>query len=846
MRLWKRVRMFWGRRKFETELAEEIRLHRELSGEAAFGSVALALEESREVWGLAWLESWKHDIGYALRGLRRSPGFALGVIGAIGLGIGLNTTLFTVFNAYALRPHAVRDPYRLYEFRWYPKSGNGRNFTRAQFQEVRALDTGFSDVLATMGTWMQMDRRTNQGQLVSGNYFSMLGVGMALGRPILPQDQENVLVLGYDTWRGQFGGDPAAVGRKVYVRGQPFEVVGVVNPDFGGLEDMPDGFWVPLSAAPRVLNGTDPLGADKAGWLRLIGRLRPGVTPDAARVPLLAWARQFAPDATGIAMASMATTIPLTKDFLLTMVPMFTAFGLVLLIACANTSNMMLARALARQREVAIRVSLGASRGRLIRQLLTESALLALPASLAGFAISEATIAAARWAMFATMPASFAQMIAVNDLSPDWRVFGFILAAAVATALLFGLMPAVQTTRSRVVESNRGDFSSDYRPARLRNVLVVAQVATCALLLISTAVVLRSEGRVAAHQIGADMRGVWDLETTQPYTEKIAERLPHMAGVEAVATALNAPLLGGSSLAVVPSGGKQKVVVRFNRVSAAYFTVFRIPVKRGRTFTDEEAASQAPVALVSDAAARRFWPGEDAVGQTVAIPPLDGPAREYTAAPEFASARVVGVVGTVTSGVSHGNIDDCGVYFPARLGMPGALVVRLRGGAGDPRRRLDETLDQIAPSAANVVISMEDAAALLVYPFRVVSWVAGFLAGVALLLTVTGIYGVMSYAVTQRRKEIGIRVALGATARDVVGMVVRQSGWLAGIGACVGAGLALAAAPGFAHQIEAIQPYDWVPYAATGAVVVAAALGASWGPARRAVGVDPVTTLRCD
>ena len=845
MRLWKRVRMWAGRRRFEADLAEEIRLHRELAGEAAFGSVALALEESREVWGLAWLESWKQDLGYALRGLRRSPGFALGVIAAIGLGIGLNTTLFTVFNAYALRPYAVRDPYSLYRFTWFAKTGNWHNFSRAQFEELRARGTGFSDVLASMGTMLQVDGRELQGHLVSGNYFSTLGVGMALGRPLLPQDDGAVLVLGYDAWRNQFGGDPGIVGRNVHLRGQPFLVVGIANPAFGGLADMPDGFWVPLAAAPAILNGPDPLGSEKASWLELIGRLRPGVAAKAAEAPLLAWVRGFAPDATGIAMVSRATTIALTRDVLLTFLPLFTAFGLVLLIACANVSNMMLARALARQREVAIRVSLGASRWRLIRQLLAESVLLAAPAAVAGFAVSEITLRSARWAMFATMPVSFARLVAVADLAPDWRVFGFILAAAVATAVLFGLVPAVQTTRSRVVEANRGDFSSDYRPARLRNALVVAQVATCALLLISTAVVLRSESRIEAQPVGIDARAVWDIETTPRFLSPVAQRLPGRAGVEAVATAVHAPLLGGSRVVVVPSGSKERGTVRDNFVSAGYFSVFRIPLRRGRIFTGAEAESQAPLAVVSESTARRFWPGQDAVGQTIAIPEPLGQDPGYML-PHFPTVRVIGVVGDVRSGITRNNDEDTGIYFPFRPGLQGSVLVRMSGTAGDPRRRLAAELDGIAPSLADVVISMDDAMALRVYPFRVTSWVAGFLAGVALLLTVTGIYGVMSYLVSQRTKEIGIRVALGANGRDVVGMVLRQSGRLAAAGAAAGAGLALAIAPVFAHQLDAIRPYDWVPYAATAALVVAAALAASWGPARRALALDPMRTLRCD
>jgi predicted permease len=845
MRIWKKLRMLWRQKKFESDLAEEIRLHRELSGEAAFGSVALTLEESREVWGFARLETWKQDLKYALRGLRRSPGFALGVIAAIGLGIGLNTTLFTVLNAYALRPFAVRDPYSLYRFTWYAKTGNWHNFTRAQFDELHRRQTGFSDVLASMGTMLQVDGRELKGSLVSGNYFSMLGVGVALGRPLVPDDDGAVLVLGYDAWRNKFGGDPGIIGRNVHLRGQPFQVVGVADPAFGGLADMPDGFWVPLAAAPAILNGTDPLGSEKAAWLELIGRLRPGVTTSAAAAPLLAWAQEFAPDAAGIRMISRATSIALTRDVIVTFIPLFTAFGLVLLIACANVSNMMLARALARQREVAIRVSLGATRWRLIRQLLTESVLLAAPAAAAGFAISEITLRTARWAMFATMPASFARMIAVAGLAPDWRVFGFILAAAVVTALLFGLVPAVQTTRSRVVEANRGDFSSDYRPARLRNLLVVAQVATCALLLISTAVVLRSEGRLEAQPVGIDTRGAWDIETTPRFLKLVAERLPGQPGVEAVATALRAPLLGGSSLIVVPSGSRERGTARDNFVSAGYFSVFRIPVRRGRVFTDAEAESEAPLAVVSESTARRFWPGQDAIGQTITTPDPMGQSVRYLL-PRFPTVRVIGVVGDVRSGLTRNNDEDTGIYFPYRSGLQGAVLVRMHGTAGDPRRRLDAVLDGIAPSLADVVIAMDDVMGLRIYPLRVTSWVAGFLAGVALLLTVTGIYGVMSYLVSQRTKEIGIRVALGADAGDVVRMVLRQCSWLAGAGAAAGVGLALAAAPVFAHQLEAIRPYDWVPYAATAAVVVAAALGASLGPARRAVSVDPVKTLRCD
>jgi hypothetical protein len=341
-----------------------------------------------------------------------------------------------------------------------------------------------------------------------------------------------------------------------------------------------------------------------------------------------------------------------------------------------------------------------------------------------------------------------------------------------------------------------------------------------------------------------DARGVWAVEALARYQQPVVTQLAGDPAVEAVASVWQAPLLGASDLAVTPSGSRETVAVHYNFVSEAYFRVFRIPVRQGRAFMAEESAGDAAVALVSESTARRFWPGREAVGQSIAIPPPPVRAGVYKWLPPFRTARVVGVVGDVMDGYGR-NTAQC-VYFPGHPGVNGSVVVRMRGETADAQRRLEASLDRIAPSLADAIISMDDAVALRIFPFQVAACIAAFLAAVALLLTVTGIYGVMSYVVSQRTKEIGIRVALGASAGDVVRMVVRQSGRLAGIGAAVGAGLALAVAPVFAHQLEAIRPYDWVPYGVTAAIVVAAALAASYGPARKAVGVDPMKTLRCD
>ena len=849
MRLWKNLRIWRRASQFEADLAEEIRLHRELSGETAFGSVALALEQSREVWGLAWLESWKQDVRYALRGLRRAPAFALGVVATIGLGLGLNTTAFTVMNAYVLRPYAVRDPHSLYGFFWSDKKNSSPNVSWQQYEDLRRQPVPFSDVFANWNFPAQIEGRTVLGEAVSGNYFGMLGAQIAFGRPLSPQDNGPVTVISYTTWRDRFGADPALLGRKIYVRGQPFDVVGIAAPAFEGVDNVPVGLWIPARMASSVID-PDPFAAGQSGNLRVVGRLRPGMSAAAASAPLLAWVRRFEPEAIGIEMVSHAAPLPINRDTIAGLLPLLVAFGLVLVIACANVSNMMLARALARQREIAIRLSLGAGRARLLRQLLTESVILALPAAALGFLVSEATISGAQRLLFATVPPSIGRFLAIEDLSPDWRVFGFILAASLVTAILFGLAPALQTIRSRIVETNRGDFSSDYRPARLRNLLVVAQIGVCALLLITTAAVLRSETRAAAQPIGLDIRGVWDVRSIARHQPKVFDRLSLEPGVEAVAAAWRAPLYGAPRrLSVLPSDRKEWAT--YDLVSPGYFAVFRIPLLRGRMFSKAEADDEAPVVLVGEGAARRLWPGQDAVGQTIAIaPPAVRPDPYWTRLPQFTSARVIGVVRDVMSGIPAdlgSPVDFIDLYFPTHAGAVGnaSVLVRLRD-SNSARRRLEAALNRIAPNLSDFITPMDDVLAVQIYVFRAAAWVAEFLAGIALLMTVSGIYGVMSYLVAQRAKEIGIRVALGAGRGNILRMVLRQSATLAAIGAALGIACALAVAPLFAHELAAIQPYDWLPYAVTVAVVLVAALAATFVPARLAVAIDPIRTLRCD
>jgi predicted permease len=861
MKIWKQLRQWRRRKEFEAGLEEEIRFHHEMAGGSAFGSVAMTLEDSRAVWGFGWIESVMGDIRYAVRGFRKSPGFALAVVGTIGAALGLNTTVFTVFNAYVLRPFAVHDPWSLYRFTWISKNGAGHRFSWAQYQDLASRKSPFSDVIAQEGLQAVVEGRTLFGVLVSGNYFTMLGAGVATGRPLLPADagapgSGAVMVLGYDAWKNQFGADPNLVGKTLHLRGHAFEVVGIANPGFVGLHSF-CSFWIPLSMEGAVRNDPDLRVLPKAERLELIGRLREGVDTKAAKADLMVWSSGFGADLplekrrAGVILQFAATSVPFTHDTIMTFITVFTAFGLVLLIACANVSNMMLARALARQREIGIRVSLGAGRARLVRQLLTESLLLAGPAALTGFALSNLTIEGARRLLFATVPAAFGQILVVADLATDWRVFGFILLASVVATLAFGLAPAIQTTRSRLVEANRGDFSSDYRPARLRSVLLTTQVAVCSLLLIVTAIVLRSQERVSSHTIGLDLNGVWDVKMAEKYQAQAAERLSATPGVEVVAAAWHAPLYGSERrVAVAPSGTTATVRIGYNLVSPGYFPIFRIPIVRGRGFTDAESETAAPVAVVSEAAAHRLWPGADAIGQTISIPRAEHKDPYYDRVPDFTEARVIGVARSALSGYLANSADRDGamIYFPnhRRAAHNDSILVRFSGSQGAARQRIAAALDGIAPSIYDMINPMDDVMALQIYPFQVTFWITAFLGGLALLMTVSGIYGVMSYLVNQRTKEIGIRVALGARRADVVLMVVKQSARLALVGVAVGVILALGVAPVFAHQIEAIHPYDAMAYGGAVLVVMLAAVGASFPPSRKAVRLDPMTALRCD
>ncbi len=723
MRTWKRIRYLLKRHHRESELAEELRAHQEMmeddlrrqgvpTSEArhathrTMGNITLALEHSRSQWNFAWLESLLLDLRYAARTVRRTPLFACMVIGTIGLALGLNSALFSIFNAYVLRPLAVRDPYGLYQFGWNTKRDVHYLFTASELKDARSRIGVFEDVLAyeNIPSWVRADNRDLWGAAISGNYFTMLGVGAALGRTILPRDDdpangEGTLVLSYGAWKDKFGAAPDIVGTKVHLRGYLFEVAGVARREFAGLGDIPQDFWVPLASYAKLAEGhTDRF--------RLIGRLKADMTLQQARAALDVWAHRKTADGpeadqvAGVRLWPRATSIPLDADSIGGFATILAAFALVLLIACANVANMMLARAMARQREIGIRLALGAARSRLVRQLLTEGLVLALPAAAVGFFAARTTIDVGLRLMWATIPPDFGKLMRVIPLAPDVRVFLFTLIAAGLAAIVFSLVPALHATRPGLVYAMRGDFSTEVRRSGLRNGLIVGQVTVCVLLLICGGVLLRADRQVQTRDLGIDASHTLVVQVQPKFRTQVLERLALEPAVETVGAAWRVPFLDGlCPVGITPSGQTNPILAGTSTVSPEYFSVFHISLVRGRNFTDEEAGVRAPAVIISEATAQRFWPKQDALGQTLRIEldPDDPRCKETSSYP---TVRVIGIARNVSSGMASADAPNAPcLYFPLRARSAGetSLLIRVKGDAEVARRNLDRMLAKRPP-----------------------------------------------------------------------------------------------------------------------------------------------------
>lgn len=852
------------RRTADAELDEEMRYHLEreiernvangmppadarAAAQRAFGNLTIATEQARDAWRWRRLEELRQDVRYALRTFRRAPGFVLTVAATIGLGLGLLTTVFTVFDAYVLRSLAVRDPHTLFEILWYAENGTGHSFTWTQYQALQANRDALHETFAYSNHFTRLRGSATLGQLVTGNYFEMLGVPPALGRTLLPSDAApptdgSVIVLSHRTWQSVFGGDSSIVGQRIRVSGVPLTVVGVAREGFGGLGSVPSDFWIPITAARALGAGPDPFSNSAAEALSVVGRLTPGSTSDEATPRVLAVLRATTADrpaprrAHSVVFVPRGTAIAATRDVYQLFSPIAAAFVLVMLIACANVANLMLARGFSRQREMGIRLALGAGRGRLTRQLLTEAVLLAVPAAAIGFVLSRAALDVGIRVIFATVPPAYAEYLRVIPLAADVRTAVFMVGSAALAAIAFGLVPALQSTHPNIVQASRGDFDTAFRPSRLRNGLVVAQVTLSVLLLVSAGVLLGNARRTGERDPGVRTRDVLQIDVRDSSRGRILAALRRDARVLGVASAMSAPLDGGWWVISVANARGTTEGANANLVSPEYFGTVGLRLTRGRTFTREEAMARAPVVVVSEAAVARYWGDRDPIGEVILQP-----AADSTPFAAFRRATVIGVVANAIPGSIVRPLAWPTVYYPQTADARGSRVlVRVAGDADRLGPLLSRELGLVEMHSLAVSFALQ------VYPFRMAYWIASAIGAIALVLTLTGVYGVLAYVVTGRRREFGIRLALGAEGSALVALVFRESLRLAAIGLGIGLALAVGLAKILTGSVFISNAFEPAGYAGGALVVLVACAVAGYVPSRRAAQVDPVHALRAD
>ena len=642
----------------------------------AFGNVTRAQERFHESTRWVWFEQFLQDLRYAARGMRKSPSFVATAVLTLGVALGLLTVAFTVFNAYVLRPFAVEDPSRLYRIGWRAPEAVGRQFSWADYDELRVRTDLFDAVVTHDMRFVHSESaggRSLTASYVSGNYFPALRPRLLIGRGLGPGDAgQPVAVLSQQAWTRVLDADPAAVGRTIDFNGTPVIIVGVLREEFVGIDDFPRDIWLP--ATPTNTDG-----------LEIVARLRAGVTPERAQAMLTAFVARKAPPNTSekdvrAVLVSNATANELSTELLAALSPIFAAFALVLLTACFNLSNVMLARAVARQREIAVRLSLGASRPRIIRQLLTEGLLIALLGGIAAVALATFVMPVGIALFFRTLPPSLAALLRVVPMPIDYRVVGFAFAGVAGATVAFALAPALQASRPSLTDVLHGQRAGSRSASRMRSFLVVAQVAVSMLLVVTALVLARNFAAVGAIDLGYRTSGVYSVNVRGGHDELIktaAQALSADTRVAGLAVTSGNPLFVTHTVAAAPADTDRGVApVRYSFVSPEYFTVLQIPVLQGRAFDVKEATTSARVAVISEVTARAFWPGANPIGQTIRIaPPTTSRMDEIR---DYTRVTVVGTVRDVVTGMMVDGPDRGHIYFPASALHPRASALLLR------------------------------------------------------------------------------------------------------------------------------------------------------------------------
>jgi predicted permease len=819
-----------------------------------------------------------HDLKYGARMLAKTPGFTAVAALSLALGIGANTTIFTLVNAVLLNPLPVEDPSQLVSI-WTTDERNQANqaafgflqTSPMNFRDLRDKNEVFSGIAAHVGIPLNITGGTGQpeqifGEIVTGNYFSVLGARPQVGRGFLPDEDQVpgaklVAVLGYGEWQKRYGGDPSIVGRTINLNGGAFTVVGVMPKGFKGTNAIgAPALWVPYMTYQQTTNGFFRELAEPTSRRGLVfnitGRLKPGVSVQQAEANFKTIARQLEQEYPNENQGRSVTLIPLAQA---TINPGFrdnivkaggvlmTIVGLVLLIACANVANLLLARAAARQKEIAVRLSLGASRGRLIMQLLTEGTLLALIGGAAGLLL-------AYWAqgLLWSFRPPFLAADAI-DLHPDTRVLLFTLAVSVATGIIFGMAPAIQASRPDLVvelKEKTSAPSGSHRLFSLRNVLVSAQVALSLVALVGAGLFLRSlqnaqrispgfdAGHLAVLSFDLGAQGYTE-ERGRQFQQRVLERAAAVPGVQSATVASTVPLFAGGFARTVflegQDGSDRRAgrLVQIGVVGAQYLETVGIPLMRGRTLSARDQPNTPNAVVINETMAKRFWPDQDAIGRRFKFFGQDF-FNEVVGIAKDSKYNFIGEEETPFIYQATTQVYQPQLSLFVKAAQPQAVLGTVRGEI----QQLDRNLPLTGVFTLNEIFDQA-----LWAPMMAASLLATF-AGLSLVLSVIGIYGVMAYAVSQRTRELGIRMALGASRGDVLRLVVMQGLRLTVMGVVFGLAVSFAITRLIVSLLYSVSPTDIVTFTVVPLLLAVAALVASYLPALRATRIDPMVALR--
>jgi putative ABC transport system permease protein len=807
------------------------------------------------------MDSLRQDVRYAIRRLLKSPGFTIVAVLTLALGIGANSAIFSVVNGVLLKPLPYTEPDRLvglyHLFEGHRATMSGPNFT-----DVRKLSKTLADaaaiarsqvILTGQGEPVRLD-----GAEVSASLFNMLGVRPILGRTFNADENQpghnKVAVLAYGLWQQRFGGDRRVLGRRITLDGMPIEVVGIMPKDFA----YPAGrvIWTPLEYTEQFTT------SQRGAWyLSAVGRVKTGIPIEQATAEIQTIGKQLAkqyPDMNeGLDFTAMSLHEAMVGDIRQAVFVLLGAVGFVLLIACTNVANLLLARAATRETEMAVRSALGAGRPRLVRQLLTESAILGAAGGALGLLLGI-------WGVDALISLEPQGIPRLSEIRIDTTVACFTLALSIATGLLFGLVPAFHSTSTSLSgalkEAGRGALTTR-GGARMRGALVIAEMALAVMLLAGAGLLIRSFTKLASVDPGFHATQALTFELSLPdsryeqqpqqvgFFDQLLPRLRAIPGVQSAGAAMSLPMSGSNFVLTFEVAGhppvppSQQPAMQIRVATPEYFQTIGIPLKRGRSFTEDDRPGSPPVVLITESAARQYFPNEDPIGKTVTLGWSRGKGTPR------AGGEVVGIVGDV----KEAGLDEAEppqLYMPYRQWPVQSMSVVLKTAVppatvADAARRAVYATDSNMP-AANVR-TLEQIVARSISQPRFYTTLLAIFAGLALVLAAIGIFGVLSYAVAQRTREIGIRMALGAQERTVLGLVVRQALLLAAAGVGIGVILALGLSRSLVSKmLFSTSPHDAATFVSVAALLGAVALVASYIPARRATRVDPIVALRAE